>query len=181
MTCQAYLAARLASAHQDSRAQFKSLLAGQILQRSPRNHLRLVEPSLALFATMQRNRNHRQPSDRHYPLQFTYRCRQHAPQNTCRRTHLLKLEHVDQIAQPAVVAAISNRALKWRIRSLAKQATRLRALNPRRDVEHFSANRAERSRQRSQRAQAVGANRKPGNFNQRRIADTAIGREKTEK
>jgi hypothetical protein len=48
-------------------------------------------------------------------------------------------------------------------------------------MQSFSANRAIRSLQRSNRKQAGIADRKAGNFYQRRTTDTAIGREEGEK
>jgi hypothetical protein len=115
---------------------------------------------------------------------------QQAPQNCRRRTNLLELEQMDQVAQFTVIAAVGDRPLKRRIHALAEQAPRLpairlfairlSALNADWEVQGFSANRAVRPLQRSQRDQTGFTNRKSGNSDQWETTDTAIGGKKRE-
>ncbi len=193
MTGEANLASSFAAAHQDSRSQFEPLRARQLFQRGPRNRLRLIESALRLLALIERNGNHRDRSHGHSLFHAGNRLRQHAPQNCRRRTNLLKLEQMDQVAQSAVIAAIGNRPLERRINAPAERAPRvfnfsfslirtirLCAIDPGRDTQGLSANHAVLPLQRPQRAQTTLANGKPGNSQKWGTADTAIGRKKRE-
>jgi hypothetical protein len=82
---------------------------------------------------------------------------------------------MDQVAQPAVITAVGDRALEGRIGAPAKQAPRFPGTDRACNVQGFSANAAIRSLKRSKRNQAVFTNRKPGNFDERGTTDTAIG------
>jgi len=53
-------------------------------------------------------------------LQPGYSLGQHAPKHICGRPHLLVLQHVDQVAQAAFIAAIRYRFDEWRLRAPAQ-------------------------------------------------------------
>ncbi len=185
MTGQADLACSIATTQQNSRAEIKSLRTRQSPDRAPRDHFRLVEPALRLLIRMQGNGNHRDPPHRHCLFQPGNRLCQHLPQHRRRWANLLKLEQMDQVPQPGFVAAIGDRALKWRIHPLAEQApliptTRLRAIHGTRKVQDLTTDWAIRSLQRSDRHQTAFTNGEPRNSKKWGTTDTAIGREKSE-
>ena len=73
---------------------------------------------------MQGYGNHRNCPHRHCLFEIGHCLRHHAPQNSGRGTNLLELEHMDQVAQFTLIAAIGDCALKRRIGALTKQASR---------------------------------------------------------
>ncbi len=185
MARQSDLASRLAPPLQNAAAQLKSLRQRKPLQRRPSDHLCLVEPALALLVLVQRNGNDCNRSAGYRLLQLGYRVRQHAPKDCGRWANLLELENVNQITKPSVVTAISDSTFEWRLRPLAKQALSLFVIHCRiesgRRVQRLAADVAERPMQRPKSTQATLTNGKPGYFNERRSADTAIGGKECEK
>ncbi len=122
---------------------------------------------------MQGNGDNYDRPDGHRFFEVGNRFRQHASQHCRRGTNLLKLEHMDQIAQSAGIAAIGDRPLEGRIDPLTKQAPNLATLRlsairlfankVARQVQRRSTNRAVRPLERSQRGQAGFTNGKAGN------------------
>ena len=191
MTGQADLASRVATPQQNSCAQLKSLRTWtrQMFHRLSRYYLRLIESSLRLFALVQRNRNNRDLPHRHRLFKLGHCLGQRASQNRRSRPNLLEFQDMDQIAQATVITSIGNRALKRRINALAKQTPdvigtrigiRVNPIEVRRQVHRRATHSAIRTSQRLQTRYAVDTNWKTGNSDQRGVADTAIGREKSE-
>jgi hypothetical protein len=69
---------------------------------------------------MQRNRNYGNGSDGHRRFQVCDRLRENTPKDSRCRTHLLKLEYMNQISQSTLIAAISNRPLIRRVYALTE-------------------------------------------------------------
>src|SRR6266404_3750633 len=88
---------------------------------------------------------------------------------------------MDQVAQSAVIATVSNCPLEWRMQTLTQAALRLWPIHERKRKQRFSTDAAQYPRERTQRLQACLANWKSGNFDQRGVADTAVGGKKRKK
>jgi hypothetical protein len=93
--------------------------------------------------------------------------------------NLVELKQVDQIAESAVVAAISNRPLKRRMRLPAKTAKTLSRLKIGGEVAGFSADSAQRTAQLARLVKAAFTDWQPGNLNQRGFTNAAIGGKKS--
>ena len=108
---------------------------------------------------------------------------QHASQNLGRWPNLAELQLMNQIAQGAIVAAIGDRALKRRRSQATEAAARIdlvaRALYG--EWQGLTANSAIGVPKGPKRVEAIVANGKPRNFDQRGTTDTAIGWKKCEK
>jgi hypothetical protein len=153
------------------------------LQGRAGDQLRLVKAALAAFALVKRHRY-----DEHGLLLeagFNGRDRLCQPlsKETSRRAHPVVLQQMDQLSQPAVIAAEGGSPRERAIDAAAHRAqpetgsvrlgiTREHAL---------SANRAEFSAERLNLIQAIEANRQPGNIQQRQAAKAAVGRKQNRK
>ena len=171
----------LALANQHTGAKLEPIRAGQLLERDARDQVRLVEAALGLLARMQRNRDDLNGALWQRSLEGGDGVPHHAPEHRRGGTNLLILEQVDQVAQAAVVASVSHCPLERRMQALAESAESAGAFGERRREQCFSADAAERSLERTERAQAVFTNGKTGNPNQRRTTDTTVGGKKRKK
>lgn len=85
---------------------------------------------------------------------------------------------MDQVAESAIVAAISDRPIERRMEFPANPAARLGRIKTGGEIASFSADAAERAAQRARFGHTVFADRNAGNFNQRGAANAAIGGKK---
>ena len=105
---------------------------------------------------MQGNRDDHNCAHGYRLLQAGNRLRQYPPQNRRRGSNLLELEHMDQVAQSAVIAAIGDCSLEGRTHALTKQAPclsltaiRLKGIHAGCTMQRFPTNGAERPLERS--------------------------------
>jgi len=119
------------------------------------------------------------------------------PRTAAAGRNLLKPEHMDQVAQFTVIAAVGDRRLERRVGALAEQAPALNfnaihleafglpaircaAIKISRNVQGFTAKRAVRPLQGRQRDQTGFTNGRSGNFDEWGTTNTAIGGEQSE-
>jgi hypothetical protein len=111
-----------------------------------------------------------QPSDRF---------RQHAAEHCRGGSHLLVFQQVDQLAQPAIVAAVGYRFDKRRLQPSPQPATSLARADSIRTEHPFPANRANAARDGADFGKTRPANRQAGNLDQGGTAETTIRREES--
>ena len=87
-------------------------------------------------------------------------------------------KEMNQLAQSTVIGSIGNRAPEFRLNTPAEAAQRTIFTLDERAEELLTANPAQQTFHRDNLPEAGFANRQPGSFDQRRLADTAIGRKK---
>ena len=88
---------------------------------------------------------------------------------------------MNQIAESAVITAISHRPVKWRMSLSTKSATGRGGIETSLEVASFSADAAKNATQRPRLMHTVLTDWQAGNFNQWSTANAAIGGKKSKK
>ncbi len=150
-----------------------------MIERRARNYFGLIESTLRLLLPMQGHRNDRDRPGRQLRLERGDYIRQHAPQNRRDGSNLVESQKMYQIAESAVITAISHRPIERRMSLSTQTAARRPGIETSRKVRSFSADAAESSGQRPGLVHAVFTNWKLGNFNQWGATNAAIGGKKS--
>ena len=142
------------------------------------DHFGLVEPALPLLDGIQRHGNNHQARIAKERLQFGDHFRQHPAENIGGRPHLLILEQVDEIAEPALITAIGSGLRKYLLNPAAKAAERLGSVPGKgvRGNQALPANPADRASYGANSIQTGSTDREAGDSYQRGTAEPAIGR-----
>jgi hypothetical protein len=150
-----------------------------MLERRPRNYFRLIESALCFLLRIQRHGNNRDSPGWKRRLERQDRIRQQSTQSRSEGANPIKLQKMNQIAEIALVTAISHRPIERRMSFPANAAAGISGVETRRKVAGFAANLAERAGKWLKLANAIRTNRKPGNFNEWGAANAAIGWKKS--
>ena len=125
MAGQADLRMGIAGSRQKVGGELQPLPCGRRLDRSSRNHFRLIEAALPSLTAIKRHRDDKRLVTE---IQLSDDLTEHPAQNVCGGLYPVKLQQVHQFPQTAFVAAVSDRVLKRTIHAAAYRTSPLSVL-----------------------------------------------------